>query len=144
LNFYSLAKYVPIYAIFIYFIKISLDVFILNQSISRHKVASTVKSIGTDLYWMGVMIWGPILISKRLSCPFVKYLTEYPHLKIFVLLALFVGAIIITILKRAEENLSSRNVTGVQRFGRSFFSCVLVGLMLLLGASNFLVVFYNI
>ncbi|MEA2097604.1 MAG: hypothetical protein U9P70_00810 [Patescibacteria group bacterium] len=100
-----------------------------------------IKGLGTDLFWIGVMAWGAILIQDN-NIQLDQFFGTRPHTRLIALLSLTIVAIIITLIKRVEEGISKNKGTGIMRMGQNLLVCILVLFMITIGLSNFSLVFF--
>ena len=138
ITIYSLCP--SIWALGMYGLKTLLDLLILRQGISSKMFLDKIKVLGTDLYWIGVMTWGAILIQNNANLQIGD--DTHPQPKLLIVLLLAITAIVITSLERFEEKISAKNAIGIQKMGQTLIVCILVGIMILIGLSNFSMVFY--
>lgn len=130
------------WALAIYVLRTLIDLVVLRHSFSPQMFSDKIKTFGTDLYWIGVIIWGTILIKKDPNLQLFNYFDPNPHMRLLLVVLLIIGAIIITVLKRIEESITAANAIGIQKWTRNFGVCILVGIMIVLGVLNFSTVFF--
>ena len=122
-------------------LRIILDLSVFRQGFSSHIIKMKIKGLGTDLFWIGVMAWGAILIQDN-NIQLDKFFGTSPHTRLLAVLSLSIVAIIITLIKRVEEGISANNATGLMRMGQDLLVCILVLFMITIGLSNFSMVFF--
>lgn len=130
-----------LWAFGIFGLKTILDLSVFRQGFSSDITKIKLKGLGTDLFWIGVMAWGAILIQDN-NIQLVKFFGTSSHIRLLAVLALSIVAIIITLIKRVEEGISANNATGIMRMGQNLLVCILVFFMIMISLSNFSVVFF--
>ena len=118
-----------------------LDLFVFREGFRSEIIRQKIKGLGTDLFWIGVMAWGAILIQDN-NIQLVKFFGTRPHNRLIAVLALSIAAVIITSIKRVEEGISANNATGIMRMGQNLLVCILVLFMIMIGLFNFSLVFF--
>lgn len=118
-----------------------LDLFVFREGFRSEIIRQKIKALGTDLFWIGVMAWGAILIQDN-NIQLVKFFGTSSHIRLLAVLILLIVAIIITLIKRVEEVISKNKGTGIMRVGQNLLVCILIFFMIMIGLSNFSVVFF--
>lgn len=118
-----------------------LDLFVFREGFRSEIIRQKIKGLGTDLFWIGVMAWGAILIQDN-NIQLVKFFGTSPHIRLLAILTLLIAAIIITLIKRVEEVISKNKGTGIMRMWQNLLVCILILFMITIGLSNFSVVFF--
>jgi uncharacterized protein YacL len=126
----------------IYGLKVALDLWVYRKGFNKKIITDKIRTLGSDLFWIGVMASGAIII-KDSSQHLETFFSTYPICRLLVP-AFVIAAIVITVLKRVEEGISANNPTGIMRIRQGLLVCILVFLMILIGLSNFALVFWLI
>ena len=129
-----------IWAIFIFALKTFLDLLVLRYGLFSKLARDKIKASGQELFWIGTMAWGGILIQND-NVQLTKQFGSSPHVRIFILISLIMACIVITALKRIEEGISANSVEGIRSKRDTLLVCFLVIIMLTIGLSNFSMVF---
>jgi hypothetical protein len=115
--------------------------FVFRSGFDTTIIAEKSKNLGVDLYWIGIMIWGGIIISENKHVRFVEIFKNNPQPRILIIIALIIGAILITVLKRTEEK-SAKETPGIFKIWQNLWISTLLLIMICLGVANFSLAFY--
>lgn len=75
----SIYNYWPIiWAFIIYILRTCIDLFVFRSGFDTTIIAEKSKNLGVDLYWIGIMIWGGIIISENKHVRFVEIFKNNP------------------------------------------------------------------
>lgn len=118
-----------------------LDLFLLREGFRSEIIRQKIKDLGTDLFWIGVMAWGVILIQDN-NIQLVKFFGTSLHIRVLAVFILVIVAIIITLIKRVQEVITKNKGTGIMRMRQNLLVCILIFFMIMIGLSNFSVVFF--
>lgn len=94
----------PIWGIIVYLVRGLYDLFIGRSNISRELQIQKLKSIGPDLYWISVVVWGILLVKKDSKNIYVSFVGEDIHFRLLTLVFVIILGFILCFLKAKAEN----------------------------------------
>jgi hypothetical protein len=132
----------PIWGITVYVFRMVYDLCVGRDRIGKTEKINKIKSVGPDLFWISVVVWGILLVKSDKTNILVSLIGEDFRCRLLIIAALIIIGFIITKMKTIDEVSQLQKKEGILGFRRAIKSFFLNLPINILGFGSFLAALY--